>query len=154
MFWIKLSFQRKRIKLLTRRLEKEVAERQLEELRDGQQLDPPISSAPDEGGEQPRSPDHPCVQSIVAVPPECLQLLGRFWMIFFLFAMGIWLFFLQDVEQTIESCVCVCVCVCVSIVEDFEMETAPSFLGKWSTCNYAIFFIQEQYINIFFFFSF
>jgi len=39
-------------------------------------------------------------------------------------------FFLQDVEQTIESCVCVCVCVCVSIVEDFEMETAPSFLGK------------------------
>jgi len=38
----------------------------------------------------------------------------------------------------------------VFIVEDFEMETAPSFLGKWSTCNYAILFIQEQYINVFF----
>jgi len=66
--------------LLTRRLEKEVAERQLEELRDGQQLDPPISSAPDgpEGGEQPQSPVHTGVQSPVAVLPECLQLLARF----------------------------------------------------------------------------
>ncbi|KAK7172404.1 hypothetical protein R3I93_004663 [Phoxinus phoxinus] len=57
----------KMVKLLTKELHKKVAEEQLKLIRDRQQLDPPVLSALDVPVESP-----------LAIPEECLQLLGRF----------------------------------------------------------------------------
>ncbi|KAK7172392.1 hypothetical protein R3I93_004652 [Phoxinus phoxinus] len=53
----------KMVKLLTKELEKKVAEDQLQTIRDSQQLDPPVLSALDVPVESP-----------LAIPEECLQL--------------------------------------------------------------------------------